>query len=658
MSMKRVPNWQYPRISIDSGESKSLTEISEWMKVHHLEHEDESVTRIQDFENLTVGVTSVGILKLTNATAPLTAPADMSQFWSQDRSAGYAQVYYRAEGGLSRSLDPFYNILDYTDLPTAITAIGATEATLLISTQIAVTDNATIPSTMTLKFLRGGSFTITTAKTVTINGQVDAGLYQIFEGAGTVAFGVGTVKYSYPEWWGAVRDGTTDDATALNSAYTAADGAKATLFLSSGTYAFESQLSWDNYPTRDGCSVEGQGRFLTTLLKNGNFVGIKIASYAATYEGFSVTGNGHPYGSRCYYTGSGADVNTGIQIYYGAQIRMKDVYVGHHGNHGILVESGNGGLFEEVFCWTNCGSGIKFVSGTGLYSASTNAWMFNVVGCNANGTASVGQVFGDGTVPAGYTSGYGIDIDDGDSEWMNGVLAHQNVNYGIRINDFGNYVNCYTERNLNDVGGSFTGGILEATAGNDNEIHSRKGAAWVDNGVHNSIYDSRWAVKISSGGNNNPISLVPSGGSWAPATAYVGGTVDLKGKHTAIYNGDANEAFNFVGMGNGAAYSVIRNLRDGVEIAQDTTSALVLAANFTFEVALVMLVNVTDGNVALYLADRNAPSTTELSDPGTVWTNTLHNAGTNNCCFDTANNLVIQNKLSGAKTYKAFVTII
>ena len=59
------------------------------------------------------GTAAVQVLGIGSGTAPTTSPADMLQLWSEDRSAGYAQLHYRAEGGVARPLDSRYNVMDY-----------------------------------------------------------------------------------------------------------------------------------------------------------------------------------------------------------------------------------------------------------------------------------------------------------------------------------------------------------------------------------------------------------------------------------------------------------------------------------------------------------------------------------------------------------------
>lgn len=79
-----------------------------------------------------------------------------------------------------------------------------------------VTDNQVAPSNVTLWFANGAKLSINTGKAITINGYIEAGLYQIFSGTGTV---VGDIKNNelYPEWWGALSDQSADASAAINA---------------------------------------------------------------------------------------------------------------------------------------------------------------------------------------------------------------------------------------------------------------------------------------------------------------------------------------------------------------------------------------------------------------------------------------------------------
>jgi hypothetical protein len=116
--------------------------------------------------------------------------------------------------------DPNYG----TTFQDAITAIGSTSAMLHIPAGTHdITANLTIPVNVTLKPERGATLTVTTTKILTINGGLDAGLYQVFScsGTGTVVFG-NKVPKVYVQWFGAKGDGSTDDGVVINQAATCA----------------------------------------------------------------------------------------------------------------------------------------------------------------------------------------------------------------------------------------------------------------------------------------------------------------------------------------------------------------------------------------------------------------------------------------------------
>jgi len=140
----------------------------------------------------------------------------------------------------------FVDVCSYASFSAAIDAIGASEKTLLIPNEQAVSADKTVPSNITLQFLQGGSLNIADTKTVTINGQVEAGLYQIFSWAGTgrVVFGAGAVLEVYPEWFGALGDGIQDDTIPFQAALTAVAGTRnSTVYIPAGIYNITSTLT-------------------------------------------------------------------------------------------------------------------------------------------------------------------------------------------------------------------------------------------------------------------------------------------------------------------------------------------------------------------------------------------------------------------------------
>lgn len=110
------------------------------------------------------------------------------------------------------------NVLAYASLAAAVTAIGANVATVEIPTTAAITSSLTVPSNITLLFSGPGKVSVSSGQILTINGGLQAPINrQIFTGSGSVRFG-GNVPAAYPQWFGAVMNGTIDDASAAQKA--------------------------------------------------------------------------------------------------------------------------------------------------------------------------------------------------------------------------------------------------------------------------------------------------------------------------------------------------------------------------------------------------------------------------------------------------------
>lgn len=112
------------------------------------------------------------------------------------------------------------NLSWFSDLSSAITAIGAFETDLIIDTDDVMTGNVVVPITLSLKGTKGNTIT-TTGWTLTVNGPFEAGLYKVFDGSGNISFGNGVCKEVYPQWWDAVPN-SFGDATANTAAFNAA----------------------------------------------------------------------------------------------------------------------------------------------------------------------------------------------------------------------------------------------------------------------------------------------------------------------------------------------------------------------------------------------------------------------------------------------------
>jgi len=116
------------------------------------------------------------------------------------------------------------DIRPVTDLSKAVQDAGSMPTTLYITQDIAVNSDLTVPENITLSVERGGKIIVAQGVTLTINGSVDAGLYQIFDGLGVV---MGDIKVEaiYPEWFfsGEYNNEASDWAPAINKAISLAN---------------------------------------------------------------------------------------------------------------------------------------------------------------------------------------------------------------------------------------------------------------------------------------------------------------------------------------------------------------------------------------------------------------------------------------------------
>lgn len=104
---------------------------------------------------------------------------------------GFGQVTYQLN-----STAPTTNTL--TSL---LSTIGTSQATIIINKNVLLTAPVTIPSNVTLSFVSGSLITLATHD-LTINGSIEAGVYQIFDDSSTgVVNGSPLIENAVPHWW-------------------------------------------------------------------------------------------------------------------------------------------------------------------------------------------------------------------------------------------------------------------------------------------------------------------------------------------------------------------------------------------------------------------------------------------------------------------------
>lgn len=97
---------------------------------------------------------------------------------------------------------PYVDVRKFPTLAAAVADASTAGKTILIGSAVSLSANLTIPADRALKVIKGGSINVSSGNTLTIYGPFEAGMYQIFTGAGSVVFGPGAVMWELPQWRG------------------------------------------------------------------------------------------------------------------------------------------------------------------------------------------------------------------------------------------------------------------------------------------------------------------------------------------------------------------------------------------------------------------------------------------------------------------------
>ena len=197
----------------------------------------------------------------------------------------------------------------FTHLKTAIDFIDSDQVNLTIVQTENLDDDRTIDVNTNLVIKKGGMVSIDAGRTLTINGSFDAGLYQVFTGAGDVKFTNNTNIHL--DWWP-----STNWSTSLKSAIDSLSTAKGgQIDFLAKTYEFATPVV-DGTPIGDNIIFQGQGcrgrvsgddTYGTVLKYTGTDTLFKI--YLA--DGFDRAGEWHwrDMAIWCTSTGSAIELN-------------------------------------------------------------------------------------------------------------------------------------------------------------------------------------------------------------------------------------------------------------------------------------------------------------------------------------------------------------
>jgi hypothetical protein len=225
-------------------------------------------------------------------------------------------------------------------------------------TTIAITTNTTIPSNVSLSIKKGTIFSIANGITLTINGTLDAGLYQIFSctGTGAVDLSNAGINKAPVEWFGALGSGA-DDSIAIQKCITAV-GAGPIAALSGKTYKCNAGL------TLTGAETKLIGTNLTFISAGSELDFTDLASgYGITVTGLNCNVEGMKIiGGDNVTTDGGIFINGNV----GAYTSVKNLYIAHFAKSGFkaLYNKASMTVWEDIVV-------SVIPHGFGFYSAGT-----------------------------------------------------------------------------------------------------------------------------------------------------------------------------------------------------------------------------------------------------------------------------------------------
>jgi len=192
---------------------------------------------------------------------------------------------------------PFYNTTaaimqrgvsadDYSTIAAAINAVEADTNILIISSTKTISTSDTMRTTCALQVNRGGRLSINAGRTLLIQNGPYAGPYQIFTGSGTVTIDSGACEAILPEWFGALPNDATDDATAINRAINAARKGTVIQF-GTGTYLITSTSLALN---ERGIKFRGVGNGTVLKINSDDIHGLTVTAADVTIENMWIRG--------------------------------------------------------------------------------------------------------------------------------------------------------------------------------------------------------------------------------------------------------------------------------------------------------------------------------------------------------------------------------
>ena len=354
--------------------------------------------------------TDVGFIYVTKTTSNFTVHCtgnnttdtfDAIIYYIGDIASYGGSIYRRWYVSPDAAITDHGDTTDTGSLAWVLNEIGATAATVelpgnkayVISTTLVVAANVHLIFQKEAVLTDDGS-----NADLTINGTVDAGLYQIFNwgnGTGDLTFGEGMAKEYYPQWAGAPVNGSGNDLPATQQI--ADSMTSGTLRFTGGDWTFTTMAQYataNAWPTANEngqliianpISIKGDGRdhSIITSTLDDTYYGMIVVNgvNGVTIEDIALVGTGTAYSSN--YGG-------GIRVLLSSRVTVKNCHfedirgnaVNFVGNPGLAA----GDTDVDYYCTYGIVDGNTFrnVDGDGVYhifskySIVVNNYFYNV----------------------------------------------------------------------------------------------------------------------------------------------------------------------------------------------------------------------------------------------------------------------------------------
>ncbi|CAB4152108.1 Pectate lyase superfamily protein [uncultured Caudovirales phage] len=326
------------------------------------------------------------IVEFTTAVPVSTNPIDASQVTYLPGGTDAVATNVQDKLRQTVSIKDFGAVCDGTTNDTvavqnAISSIGSGDVSLIIPGPTKINANLTFSGNTQLDFSQGGMFIGTAGTEVIIVTKLNANIQQIFSNCKPISTTGITV---YPEWFGAVKDGTTDDQPAFALAIEYLKNVGGIIQLQSGHYAIDNPIE----VLYNHITIQGAGNNVSWIdVTSPSVNGIEIVGVSGTpirnvmLRDFSIISD--TFGSS----------NVGITMFYTAFVIVERMQI-HDFIIGVYMKgAGNTQLDTIGATYTGTNNGFVGFNIYGGVSASDGNPSSNFRRCYTSGvTGKTGQI--------------------------------------------------------------------------------------------------------------------------------------------------------------------------------------------------------------------------------------------------------------------------